>query len=149
MSSTAQDERALVWFRRDLRLLDHAALYHALKHGRAVWCAFVFDTDILDALPSRRDRRVEFIHRSLVELDGILREHGGGLIVLHGRAIEEIPRLAAALQVGAVYANRDYEPAACERDARPPGRTARARPGGAGPSGAPSAAGSAGDAAQG
>ena len=110
-------ERALVWFRRDLRFVDHAALYHALKAARAVWCVFVFDTDILDALPSKRDRRVEFIHHSVVELEGILREHGGGLIVLHGRAVEEIPRLAARLRVGAVYANRDYEPAACARDA--------------------------------
>lgn len=79
-------ERALVWFRRDLRFVDHAALYHALKQARQVWCAFVFDTEILDALPSRSDRRVEFIWHSLRELDEVLREHGGGLIVRHGRA---------------------------------------------------------------
>ena len=51
---------ALVWLRRDLRCHDHAALFHALKNARKVWCAFVFDTDILDALP-RHDRRVAFI----------------------------------------------------------------------------------------
>jgi len=60
--------RALVWFRRDLRAADNAALYHALRTAREVWCVFVFDTDILDPLP-RRDRRVEFIHASLVDLD--------------------------------------------------------------------------------
>jgi deoxyribodipyrimidine photo-lyase len=54
-------ESALVWFRRDLRDYDHAALYHALKSARRVWCAFVFDSDILEALPGRSDRRVEFI----------------------------------------------------------------------------------------
>lgn len=48
-----QIDAALVWFRRDLRLTDHAALYHALKSARRVYCAFVFDRDILDALPSR------------------------------------------------------------------------------------------------
>ena len=53
-------KRALVWFRRDLRTHDHAALYHALRAAQQVWCVFVFDTDILDPLP-RRDRRVEFI----------------------------------------------------------------------------------------
>ena len=57
-------DRALLWFRRDLRADDHAALYHALRAARQVWCLFVFDRDILDALP-RRDRRVEFIHHSL------------------------------------------------------------------------------------
>ena len=36
-------DRALVWLRRDLRVDDHAALYHALRNARQVWCAFVFD----------------------------------------------------------------------------------------------------------
>ncbi|TWO70423.1 deoxyribodipyrimidine photo-lyase [Caenimonas sedimenti] len=109
----------LVWLRRDLRLADHAALYHALKACKQVWLAFVFDTDILDGLP-RRDRRVEFIRESLVELDEALRDAGGpdgGLIVLHGPARREIPRLAHALGVQAVFCNADYEPAAEARDA--------------------------------
>jgi deoxyribodipyrimidine photolyase len=54
-------DAALVWFRRDLRSYDHAALYHALARARRVYCAFVFDTEILDALETRADRRVEFI----------------------------------------------------------------------------------------
>lgn len=62
----------LVWFRRDLRSNDHAALYHALRQCAQVHCAFVFDREILGALP-RADRRVEFIRESLVELDEALR----------------------------------------------------------------------------
>ena len=110
-------EKALVWFRRDLRDHDHAALSAALGEAREVFCAFVFDSDILDALPGRQDRRVHFIHESLVELDQALRARGGGLIVRHGRATEEIPALASQLGVSAVFANRDYEPAAKSRDA--------------------------------
>jgi len=107
---------ALVWFRRDLRLTDQAALHAALKASRKVWCAFVFDTEILDKLPSKRDRRVEFIRECCVELNDALAAHGGGLIVLHGRAREEIPRLAATLRVAEVYTNHDYEPDAVARD---------------------------------
>ena len=59
-------DAALVWLRRDLRVHDHAALYHALRAAKRVWCAFVFDRAILDALP-RADRRVEFIRDSLVQ----------------------------------------------------------------------------------
>ena len=110
-------EKALVWFRRDLRDDDHCALAQALTTAREVVCAFVFDTDILDALPSRQDRRVHFIRESLVELDAALRARGGGLIVRHGRAIEEIPQLARELGVEAVFVNRDYEPGARQRDA--------------------------------
>ncbi len=109
-------DRALVWFRRDLRDYDHAALAAALAGARAVHCAFVFDRDILDRLPVPQDRRVEFIRASLVELDAALRRRGGGLIVRHASAREAIPELARELGVGAVHCNRDYEPAAIARD---------------------------------
>jgi len=109
-------EKALVWFRRDLRDHDHAALSAALLEAKAVYCVFVFDTDILDALPSKQDRRVHFIHASLLELDAALRARGGGLIVRHGRAQTEIPSLAVQLGVASVITNRDYEPAAKQRD---------------------------------
>lgn len=114
----------LVWFRRDLRAHDHAALYHALKAGKRVYAAFVFDTDILHSLP-RADRRVEFIQSSLVELDAELRaltQDRSSLIVRHGRAVDEIPRLAQALHVQAVMTNHDYEPSAMDRDAAVRGR---------------------------
>jgi deoxyribodipyrimidine photo-lyase len=107
---------ALVWLRRDLRLDDNAALHAALAASERVFCAFVFDREILDALPSRHDRRVEFIREALVELNAALAANGSGLLVRHGLAREEIPRLARELQVAAVFANRDYEPAAIARD---------------------------------
>ncbi len=109
-------EVALVWFRRDLRADDHAALYHALRSARRVYCAFVFDTEILDALEQRADRRVEFIWESVAELHGALEALGGGLLVRHARARSEIPSLATDLGVHAVFTNRDYEPTAIERD---------------------------------
>ncbi|HEY0821975.1 MAG TPA: deoxyribodipyrimidine photo-lyase [Rhizobacter sp.] len=112
-------DAALVWFRRDLRLEDHAALFHALKAARKVWCVFVFDTALLDPLP-RADRRVEFIRDSLQALHDALRRRQpeGGLLVRHGRAIDEVPQLARELHVQAVYANHDDEPDALARDAR-------------------------------
>jgi deoxyribodipyrimidine photo-lyase len=112
---------ALMWFRRDLRLADNAALHHGLKSARRLYAAFVFDRAILDPLLAeglRADRRVDFIHRSLHELDAELRRHGGALIVRHGEAAEEIVRLARELRVDAVFANHDDEPYAIGRDAR-------------------------------
>ncbi|AET89934.1 Deoxyribodipyrimidine photo-lyase [Burkholderia sp. YI23] len=105
----------LVWFRRDLRAADNAALYHALTRCRRVLCAFVFDREILAPL-DKNDRRVPFIHASAVELDRTLREAGGGLIALHGHPLHDIPALARDCDVNAVFANRDYEPAAKARD---------------------------------
>jgi deoxyribodipyrimidine photo-lyase len=112
-------QSGLVWFRRDLRLYDNAALSAALQQCEQMHCVFVFDTEILDALP-RADRRVEFIRESLVEVDAALCALSGktstGLIVLHGAAAEEIPALAESLQVQAVFCAHDYEPQAVVRD---------------------------------
>jgi deoxyribodipyrimidine photo-lyase len=108
---------ALVWFRRDLRDFDHAALYHALKSAQTVHCAFIFDREILDLLPHPDDRRVEFIRDSAAELASSLAARGGALIVRHAVARDAIPQLAAELGVAAVFANHDYEPAARDRDA--------------------------------
>lgn len=109
-------DKTLMWFRRDLRSFDNAALHHALITSRQVYCVFVYDRAILDVLP-RQDRRVEFIHDSIQELADELRQMGGTLIVRHAVAADDIPALADTLGVEAVVANRDYEPQAVERDA--------------------------------
>lgn len=111
-----------MWFRRDLRAHDNAALAHALQRHQRVFCVFVLDTCILQSLQSS-DRRVAFIHASLVDLEAQLARLSalGGqrarLLVLHGDARDCIPQLAHTLAASAVYANHDDEPAAHKRDA--------------------------------
>ncbi len=123
--------RALVWFRRDLRVDDQAALYHALRSARKVWCVFVFDRAILDVLP-RADRRVEFIRDSLAGLDAALSSlalsHGSDgvqLIVRLGDVRQLLPAVASELGVQAVFANHDDEPYALQRDTQVRGALAQ------------------------
>ncbi len=114
-----QYDKGLVWLRRDLRLTDNAAIAAALSRCRRLHCAFVFDRAILDPLIAEghtSDRRVDFLHRCIIELDLALRERSGALIVLHANAADAIPQLAAELGVDAVFANTDYEPYAVQRD---------------------------------
>lgn len=110
--------KGLVWFRRDLRTQDNSALALAAASCEAVYCVFVFDKAILNHLP-RQDRRVEFIHGAVSELHtrlSAMAPDKGGLIFLHADSVAAIPELAARLDVQAVFAARDYEPAALERD---------------------------------
>ena len=113
-----------MWFRRDLRAFDNAALHHALKSCDQVHCVFVFDREILDALP-RQDRRVEFIWEAITELNEQLallaanhNMKGAGLIVQHAVASDALPLLCQQLNVDAVFANHDYESQALARDAK-------------------------------
>ena len=100
-------DAGLVWFRRDLRVADHAALATALRSCRRVHCVFVYDRAILDPLLAagvRADRRVEFIHAAVEALDDALRERGGALTIVHGDASYEFGRPArfASNNFGAV-----------------------------------------------
>jgi deoxyribodipyrimidine photo-lyase len=110
-----KNERVLVWVRRDLRLADHGPLAFAASLGKEVVVVFVFDPAILKGLP-RSDRRVQFIHDSLAELDSRLREKGSRLVVRHGDPRQEIPALAEALSAHTVCTGKDYEPSAKKRD---------------------------------
>jgi len=104
------------WFRRDLRLQDNAGLCHALKGGYPVVPLFIFDREILDELEDKKDARVEFIHDTMRELRKELKAQGSSVLVRYGKPLEIWPKLLEEYEVGAVYANRDYEPYARERD---------------------------------
>ncbi len=107
----------LCWFRRDLRLEDNAALYHALRSGLPVQPLFIFDKNILDDLEDKTDKRVLFIHRALEEMQGRLTELGSSLELRYGTPATIFQELAKEYSIEAVYTNHDYEPYAIERDA--------------------------------
>ena len=107
---------SLVWFRRDLRDYDHAALFHALQESNHVFCIFIFDKEILNALKNKEDRRVEFIWESVKELKESLREKKSDLIVTYDLASNAISRAIDEFKIEAIYVNRDYEPQAIKRD---------------------------------
>lgn len=109
-------ENVICWLRRDLRLTDHSALSEATRRARHVTVVFVFDTNILSALPDRDDRRVTFIAASLAELDAALRSEGSALVLAHGDPVTEIVRLAHETKSQAVFANEDYESYGKSRD---------------------------------
>jgi deoxyribodipyrimidine photo-lyase len=103
----------LFWFRRDLRLSDNAGLYHALKENEQVLPIFIFDTEILDKLEDKEDKRVTFIHQSLQLIQEELILLGSSLVVFHGNPIT----IFKNLKPKNVYTNHDYEPYARKRDA--------------------------------
>ncbi len=105
----------IFWFRRDLRLDDNAALYRALQAG-SVLPVFIFDTDILDQLEDRDDRRVSFIHQELLRIKQRLEQAGSTLLVLHGKPLDMMASLLSRYPVENVFAGKDYEPYALERD---------------------------------
>lgn len=106
----------ICWLRRDLRLTDNAALYHALKSKYPVLVLFIFDENILHKLSNKSDARVTFIHQELTKINHDLQKVGSSLLVKHGKPEEIWPTLLKEYNVKGVYANHDYEPYARKRD---------------------------------
>jgi len=108
----------IFWFRRDLRLHDNHGLFRALEEGHPVLPIFIFDTEILDHLPSNDDARVTFIYDTIATLKSVLQSHNSDLLVYNGKPIEIWKNLIDSFQIHHVYTNHDYESYAISRDER-------------------------------
>lgn len=106
----------IFWFRRDLRLADNAGLFHALQQKAPVLPIFIFDTEILDRLDDKQDRRVQFIHQALLNINDSLQKVESGIQMFHGKPVDVISQLTEKYNVEAIFTNHDYEPYAKERD---------------------------------
>jgi deoxyribodipyrimidine photo-lyase len=106
---------SIFWFRRDLRLEDNVALYHALQSKYPVIPLFIFDTDILNSLP-KNDARVGFIYESLHKINVQLEAIGSSLLIKNGTTTAVWESLFQEFTISEVFFNKDYEPYAIKRD---------------------------------
>ena len=106
----------LFWFRRDLRLIDNHGLYEALQSELPVLPIFIFDTNILDKLENKEDKRVDFIFQALEKLNEYLEKQGKSIQIFYGKPLEIYENLTQKYEIGNVFCNEDYEPYAIKRD---------------------------------
>lgn len=105
----------VVWFRRDLRVVDNPALASAAAGGHPVIPLFV-----LEAAPDGRPLGAAakwWLDGSLRALDAELRALGSRLVLRQGEASDVVRQLARETGAACVLLNRRYEPAAVARDA--------------------------------
>ncbi len=105
----------LVWFRRDLRLADNAALNAAVETGAPVIALFIREPEPSSVMPMGA-AQAWWLHHSLTALREDLRGRGADLILMSGAAetvIREVARLTGASHV---YLNRCYERDAVDRE---------------------------------
>jgi deoxyribodipyrimidine photo-lyase len=99
--------RTIVWFRRDLRISDHAPLHRAVSRGLVI-PVFILDTALLHH-PETSSARVAFMLACLHDLDRELQKRGGRLILRSGNPIDVLPQLIRETQADGIYAYIDYE----------------------------------------
>lgn len=107
---------SICWLRRDLRLFDNTALYHALQAPFPVLLLFIFDKKILDHLDNKTDKRVAFIHETLLEINNTIQKFNSSILVFHGTPVSAFAKIKEDFQIEEIFINHDYEPYAIQRD---------------------------------
>ncbi|MCF8331680.1 MAG: DNA photolyase family protein [Bacteroidales bacterium] len=106
----------IFWFRRDLRHFDNHGFFKALSNDLPVVPLFIFDTEILDDLNDRYDKRVNFIYHKLNELNQTFIDQNSSLLIKKGKPSDVFKELISSYEIKKVYINHDYEPYGIKRD---------------------------------
>ncbi len=107
---------SIFWFRRDLRLEDNVGLSRALNSSFPVLPIFIFDTYLLEKLENKKDRRVDYFHQALQQMNQQLKQKNGKITTFFDAPMPVFKALSEKYDIQAVYCNRDYEPEAIKRD---------------------------------
>lgn len=113
--------RGMVWFKKDLRVGDHAALYNACQQcGDGVVAVYIVDASMWQAHHASQCQ-IDFIMRGLDALSEDLQALGISLLVLQAKATSDIPKLLSTIcqqyQINNLYYHREYEINEHKRDA--------------------------------
>lgn len=98
----------IVWFKRDLRVHDHAPLAAACASGEPVLALYIFEPEMWVG-PDSSARQLKFLRESLTELQSALEERGAQLVIRTGAAEEVLAQLHRDFGVAAIHTYRDSQ----------------------------------------
>lgn len=102
----SRTEIVIVWFKRDLRLLDHEALFHAQQQGLPILLVYFFEPSVMN-YPDSADRHWRFIFQSIEDLQGSLKMFGTKIHVFHAEVFGVFEKLAAIYRIRAIFSHQE------------------------------------------
>ena len=97
---------SVVWFKRDLRLQDHAPLAAACRQSRPVLLLYLFEPRLLED-EHYTPRHWRFVCQSIADLDRQLEHHGVRIGVMHGNAVDCFEALQQHYTINALYSHEE------------------------------------------
>lgn len=96
----------LIWFKRDLRLSDHAPLKSAIEEGLPLLLVYFFEPELEEAAQSDvRHRR--FIREGLVDINERLKNYGTRVHVFHCSVLTGLNRILDQYQIMQVFSHQE------------------------------------------
>lgn len=100
------DSIHLIWFKRDLRLTDHAAIAAAAMQGARALFFYAFEPSLM-ALPEYDERHGQFIYQALEDLRHRLRARGHELIVACGEVVPLLENIHRQMPIGTLHSHQE------------------------------------------
>jgi deoxyribodipyrimidine photo-lyase len=101
----------IIWFKRDLRLRDHAPLHNALAEGLPLMLLYVFEPSVWND-PHYSARHWRFVNESLADLNQQLAklctvENPPQLTILYGEMIDIIPQIHQCIGIHKIFSHEE------------------------------------------
>jgi deoxyribodipyrimidine photo-lyase len=95
----------VVWFKRDLRVFDHAALVEAAKH-RHVLPLYVYEPELVRA-PDCAPQHIHFLNECLADLDQALSARGSPIVIQFGEITHVLKRVFETFGPFSLYSHEE------------------------------------------
>ena len=105
MDSTRQDI-VVVWFKRDIRLIDHEPIMLAQRQNLPILFVYCFEPSIM-GYDDSDDRHWRFVYESLQDLQTKLLPYNTQVAIFYGEALFVFTALAQQYNIKAVYSHQE------------------------------------------
>ncbi len=96
----------VVWFKKDLRLHDHEALFTAMNQSQPCLLLYIFEPILLND-SHYSNRHFNFIKQSLVDLQSQLHKINSDILVIEGSAIKVFKKLHDLYLINQVFSHQE------------------------------------------
>jgi len=97
----------IVWFKRDLRVNDHASLTAAVESGAPVLPLYIFEPSLI-AHPHTSPRHIELVLDGLTDLRESLATLGAPLVVRVGEVVQVLEELLAEVAIESIHSHEEF-----------------------------------------
>jgi deoxyribodipyrimidine photo-lyase len=96
----------IVWFKRDLRLTDHEALFRALESQEQTLLLYIFEPSLLKD-HHYSQRHFDFIKQSLEELQNQLKPFQTQILIIESEVVEAFEKINQIQPISTIYSHQE------------------------------------------
>lgn len=96
----------IVWYKRDLRFVDHAPLYHAQKQSEPYLLLYCFEPSVM-AYDDSDLRHWRFVYESIKEMQEKLQQQGANLYWFHNEVEQVFTELKKYYDIKSVFSHQE------------------------------------------